>query len=49
MHAGKLAVIGDVTISELLVLLPQNNSNFLFGITVLLGYIMASTDEIVLL
>lgn len=39
MHAGELSVIGDVTVSKLLILLPQNNSTFSFGITVLQGYI----------
>lgn len=47
MHAGELSVIGDITVSKLFILLPQKNSTFPFGTTVLYGLIMACTDEIV--
>lgn len=42
MHAGDLSVISNATVSKLLILVPQNNSTFPFGITVLCGYVMAS-------
>lgn len=46
MHAGELSVIGDESVSKMIILLPPDDSTFPFGITVLHGYIMTSIHQI---